>query len=394
MPAKIIDRCVDCAQLALPTGPDGPTICAACLSTLYVSCDFCRRYVKTTYEAESDQQICADCAELWSQCYECDRYAQTTYATDDGISVCPVCVEEYFTGCDLCDNYSSRPASTQDGMDVCASCVRHSYWECSGCDELVAVGDECCSCEDRCDLIHSYEYKPPPVFHGDGNVYLGLELETSVDYGDLDECAYVADHALGELGYLKNDCSIDHGFEIVTHPMSYRWAMDHFPWHMLRALKDSGCEPTSQTGMHVHISRAAFDSPCHAYRWMKFLHRNSRHVTRLARRVSPEWASFDSFSRVHAKEYAKGAKGMRYTAINTQNDATFELRVFASSLTVQEVKAALGLADASVEYTRELTVSDITRHGGWDWDSFVRWLTARTEYSPLAQELRDLACAC
>jgi hypothetical protein len=58
------------------------------------------------------------------------------------------------------------------------------------------------------------------------------------------------------------------------------------------------------------------------------------------------------------------------------------------------VQAALAFADASVRYTRALTVLDIARHSGWDWSSFTRWLPEHPQYLPLTRELEALACAC
>ncbi|WP_246843463.1 hypothetical protein [Allokutzneria sp. NRRL B-24872] len=285
-------------------------------------------------------------------------------------------------------------SSTADGDDVCESCAEHDYWRCSECERLIREYDPCDECDsETSDLIHDYCYKPRPEFHGAGPVFLGLELETSVSRWHIEDSAEIAVEMLGDLGYLKEDCSLDQGFEIVTHPMSYAWAMANFPWEMLSELSRSSCEATHDAGMHVHISRTAFESPSHAFRWMKFLYRNAASVIGVARRESDQWASWRPNDRSQVKEYAKGVKGFsRYSAINTQNDATFELRIFASTLEPQEVKAALGLADASVEYTRNLTVADIAQRDGWDWSSFSSWLAQRPEYAPLMCEMEAL-CA-
>jgi hypothetical protein len=267
---------------------------------------------------------------------------------------------------------------------------------CSGCDGPCDCGD-CYDCGYApaydSDLIHHYDFKPTPSFRGNGPMYLGLELEINVD--DKDEAATTANRYLGDLGYLKSDASIGYGFEIVTHPMSYVWAMGNFPWQMLDRLREVGCDTDgTNVGLHVHISRAAFTGPSHIYRWMKFLYRNADKVNLVARRVSDNWARFDSDDRERVKDFAKGAKSDRYRAINTQNEHTFELRVFASSLVRQEVQAALGLAAASVQYTRDLSVVDIADRRGWQWQSFETWLSDKPEYAPLATELAALACAC
>jgi hypothetical protein len=94
------------------------------------------------------------------------------------------------------------------------------------------------------------------------------------------------------------------------------------------------------------------------------------------------------------RDYAKDASGRRYQAINTCPRDTFELRIFASSLTAQEVQAALALAAASVDYTSALTVADITQRDGWDWETFARWVNEQPQYAPLSREMERLSCVC
>ncbi|MBE8524218.1 hypothetical protein ILP97_43225 [Amycolatopsis sp. H6(2020)] len=241
--------------------------------------------------------------------------------------------------------------------------------------------------------MHDYSYKPAPVFHGIGPRYLGLELEINVPHDDLGQRIDDTVDTLAGLGYLKEDMSIDYGFELVTHPMAYRWAVDCFPWHLLEQLDLAGCNG-EDNGLHVHISRAAFAGPCHVFRWMKFVYRNAADVQVLARRTS-SYAAFRDSERNHIKDACKGTYyGQRSSAINAQPKDTFELRVFAASLDIQHVQAALAFADASVAYTRDLTVPDITTRGGWTWPAFTQWLLTRPQYAPLTAELEDLACAC
>jgi hypothetical protein len=311
--------------------------------------------------------------------------------------------------CDRCGDpeLPCDAARTVRGSSICLSCQRHSYWQCEQCDGWNRDGDDCGNgcCTDACEcgdcrpdegfggLVHYAGYRPEPVFHGTGPLFLGPEIEIETPYYRGTECAELAASHLGELGYLKEDGSIDDGFEIVTHPMSYEWAITHFPWQMLTQLDSTGCAATPNTGIHVHVSRAGFAGPCHTYRWMKFIYRNEPQVTALARRSSPGYAAFTDDDRRAVKRYAKGGSGDRYRAINTQNTDTFELRIFASSLNPREVQAALGFAAASVEYTRDLTVRQITG-GGWTWAAFVGWLGERPAYAPLLQELEARQCVC
>ncbi|MDN2496233.1 hypothetical protein FHY52_05910 [Nocardia nova] len=244
--------------------------------------------------------------------------------------------------------------------------------------------------------MHSYSYKPEPDFHGTGPLYLGLELEIKTPRDVFDDAAELAIDRLGDLGYLKEDGSIQPcGYELVTHPMSYKFACQQFPWSLLNRLRMLGAYTDTSVGIHVHVSRAGFSSPAHAYRWLKFVYRNESHVKVLARRDSEQWAVFDPGARARAAAHAKGETGgaFRYQAINVCPEDTFELRVFASSLHAREVQAALAFADASVEYTRTLSAADIARRRGWEWVAFTAWLGARPEYRCLTDELEALACA-
>jgi hypothetical protein len=352
-------------------------------------------------ETQNGELVCDNCAELFhSHCDGRDEWYRHG-------SSCSGCVT-----CDRCGGATPEADTvvTADGTTICDSCRRDWYWQCQECQQWNRDGRDCangccdpdnCSCDDCCDydldddtLIHQYDYKPPPEFHGTGPLFLGPEIEIETPPWSREGCADIARSHLDDLGYLKEDGSILSGFEIVTHPMSYEWAITHFPWQMLTRLRDCGCVATENTGIHVHLSRTGFTSPCHTYRWMKFIYRNQHQVQTVARRCSPGWAAFTDDDRKAVKDYAKGARGHRYRAINTTNPDTFELRIFASSLDPDEVKAALGFAAASVEYTRDLTVDMIANAGGWTWPAFVAWLDQRPAYTPLLQQLKDLQCVC
>lgn len=365
--------------------------------------------------------LCPDCVAASIECVYCADLEPAEHsepAYPDG-RVCDLCAGSYYTQCYHCDLFArdGRDVTTRwDGEAVCPGCLQDRYWRCEGCDEWIEFGADCADCDgddaddcDDCDapheyssVVHDYSYKPAPEFHGTGPLYLGLELEINTPLGELDGAARLATDQLGNLGYLKSDSSIERGFEIVTHPMSHDWAAERFPWPMLAKLRGMGCSPDGN-GLHVHVSRAAFDGPLHIYRWLKFFHRNQPQVIRIARRESDRWAAFSDHSRRNAKTLAKGkAWGERYSAINTNNTDTLELRIFASSLTEREVRAALGLAAASVEYTRALTTQDITRRGGWQWPAFRGWVADRPQYAALAHEMaahdiddtQELPCAC
>lgn len=313
---------------------------------------------------------------------------QTVYRTVRGSHICESCIGPYYWSCAVCDGWN------RDGTPCGNGC--HDDDDDDNIDD--DGGCTCAACRgSRNDgggnLIENYYYKPVPVFHGNGPLFLGAEIEVSTNRPDWN--ARVAKGHLGDLGYLKYDSSIDSGFEIVTHPMSYDYAMTEFPWPMLSDLADGGCAATQDTGMHVHLSRAGFTSEVHRYRWLKFIYRNKPDVIKVARRYSESWAPFSTAARQNAKYHAKYVDydTSRYAAVNVCNESTFELRIFASSLEPVEVQAALGLAAASVEYTRTLTPYAIAHDGGWGWPAFRNWVDNRPEYTPLQSEMEKMACA-
>jgi hypothetical protein len=259
-------------------------------------------------------------------------------------------------------------------------------------------------------VLHSHGWRPQRWdYKGRGPVYLGMELEIEIRES-LNEYEYAGrvQTLMGDAVYLQDDSSINHGFEITTHPMSYTWAMRNFPWDALETLSDEGCSTHSEVGLHIHVSRSAFSGECHLYRWLKFIYRNEQQVSRLARRRGSRWASFDPSHRAAVKHMVKAEdvrRGYnrhgrylphgameRYQAVNPQNEATLELRVFASSLRPSEVKAALAFAAATVEYTRDLDANKIIQSNGWAWSTFVDWLRQHDEYRPLLVELEALTC--
>lgn len=279
-----------------------------------------------------------------------------------------------------------------DCPNECSQC---EYVDCQCCSDCQDYPCACAPYTDTSDLL-PWDYSPPDgyTFHGTGPAYYGMELEVSSrnDYDTLAMARRYLDTEHGTLGYLKSDSSVA-GFELATEPMAYAWAMAHFPWDLLPALAAEDCyADTESNGLHVHVSRNAFSSPAHMFRWMKLFYRNRRHITRVARRSSGEWAAFRDEQRTgqftHAKQRGRHydeTKSSRYAAINTTNAHTLEVRVSASSLDIAEAQSALQLVAATVEYTRTLTAHQVTAGDGWNWDAFREWLQLNeTTYPALA----------
>jgi len=301
-----------------------------------------------------------------------------------------------------CDGYDrdgwDRDGYDRQGLDE-DNCNRDGDYYCSDCESAP------CDCEEEEFIAVDYNmrdffcptFNPEIKFRGKGPLYFGMELEITARTR---EHARIAHDAVGDLAWLKSDCSVS-GFEMATQPMSYPYFQREFPWGMLTELESAGCEvQPASNGMHIHVSRDGFSGVPHQYRWMKLIYRNKRNVVRIGGRESDQWGAFTRSTRQRQGDHLKIRKlraegkhvprnlfniSSRYDAINTLPSHTFEIRAFASTLSPDTARARLQLAAASVEYTRRLTARDVTQ-GAWEWPAFAGYVKDhRTVYPQLAK---------
>jgi hypothetical protein len=131
------------------------------------------------------------------------------------------------------------------------------------------------------------------------------------------------------------------------------------------------------------------------HRFLNLVYSNPDFYSTLAGRTSDQWAKFtDIFTRedernsdgdriedavmggyriINKRTFAHKLterNSDRYSAVNTNNRETLEMRIFRGSVNGETIKAQLDLAHASVEYTRNLTVQDV-REGALSADNLM-----------------------
>lgn len=278
------------------------------------------------------------------------------------------------------------------GFDYFCTCC--CEWRCTDCGECTCYGDdEDDDCGPSDPRVHVWDYRPN-TFRPKGDypaqALLGVELEVAGDDYAIAEVVTGLDSAEDHL-YMKQDGSIS-GVEIVTHPMTLAWARKYPFVELLTRLRGAGCAVDDGYGLHIHVSRNAFQrqgkqSASHQMMWLLFIYRNVPELEKLARRRSDRWASFRPPTR---GELARKAKTIqpddRYVAVNCNNERTFELRFFASTLSEREFYAALEFADASVRYTRSISLRDVLRGKAITWRHFTAWVS-RHNYRNLSAEI-------
>lgn len=352
---------------------------------------------------------CEDCDKRYLSNDRSDSEHSLAYAeTLDGRDKCPTCVEEYITDhggesnfltCDNCDQrYLRDDMRIWNGRDTCSYCYDNNVNECDDCGNYYWYGRNH-DCEyddsDESEVIHNHGYRPSFEFFGSGNYHLGFELEVESRNSSRHEGAQFVQDVLGGHAYIKEDGSLDDGFEIVTHPHTLSEYQSNFDWNVLASLKRKGYRSwnTDTCGIHVHVSRTAFDSggindrsrriilrQAHELRFMKLIYDNQRQVERIAGRTDCHYASFlDKGGLVRKVKYGNQENG-RYSAVNTENHATLEVRVFKGSLRKERVLSAIEFVTASVEYTRGLSVTGKNR--ALTWLHFTAYVSTHVETYP------------
>jgi hypothetical protein len=153
------------------------------------------------------------------------------------------------------------------------------------------------------------------------------------------------------------------------------------------------------------------------HKFLNLVYSNPDFYSTLAGRTSDQWAKYTD---IFTNEYKRNGDGDRiqdtiyggyetirkrtfahkldynrhsdrYSAVNTLNHATLEMRIFRGTVNSDTIKAHLDLAHASVEYTRTLTVQDV-REGALSADNFM-WYVFQNEalYPELSARIDKLA---
>ena len=285
---------------------------------------------------------------------------------------------------------------------VCRNC-QSMISECRGCgQDSWNDGDH--ECDESEATIKSWDFRPSGgfTFHGTdpNHMFMGFELEVECESGNLYDSAQRVDNVLAKYnrGFLKNDGSLNDGFEIVTQPHTLDEYTEKFPWEIVSDLREWGFRSwdTDTCGFHVHISRKAFgwrdrqerDSNynegryhAHLLRFTKLIYDNSRHVTRyVSGRNSERWASYSDRTHLLDKVKFGNQSNSRYSAVNVANTQTVEVRVFKGSLKVERIKAYLQFVHSVAEYTRNLHVSP--NENNLMWRKYTGWLRKNEQTYP------------
>lgn len=320
--------------------------------------------------------------------------------------------------CERCgEEISTTNSIRHDGYRYCESCYDHICEE-----ENESEYEE----ERQTEGVHSYGYKPQSLFFNsdgrpsrtyskitsdDGTIrgvpYMGMEIEVedpSNRYNHNDIAQQVLEYT-NNLVYLKEDCSLNNGFEIVTHPMTIGYLQNHSDGlrSALSHLRSNGFRAwqTSTCGLHIHISKNSFKDAKHEMKFLYFVYMNKENMIKFSGRNS-SYAKYDIDSFVGANgwegdkptimEVVKGVRKNgefvpsayeRNLAVNRNNSHTHELRLFRPSLKFETVLAYGEFVHCLWEFTQVVTSSQAIKEKGLrEFEMFANYAREHNELYP------------
>ena len=389
----IHDLCEDCAEA------EGFVRCAECGEWVHES---------DAISTSTGEYICEDCyGDSYFTCEECgevhhfDEAVRVDPDTRWEQTVCEDCADRHFYRCGCCNEYFSERRHAFDSADgdICEDC-RYRYVECADCGEMVHESEarwdddrEVDLC-DRCfrerptasSYLHDYSYKPRAEFQlrtGEDvreTLTFGLEVEVDKGSNPRDLC-----DTLGEMGepiYMKHDGSLSSdGVEIVTHPCSLAYHTYQLRWKAIsKACISRGyrSHDTSTCGLHIHVGRAQMGDTAEKREvavgnlvillnalWgniERFTRRTKSALSRWAERNNVcNWECFDRYDDIAKTNLALETRwnsAGRYQAINLENSATVEFRIFRGSLNRETIIASIQLVNNLTKFAMTHTPTE------------------------------------
>lgn len=398
-------RCIECDAVIPPrtsySNYLGDPLCNNCRDegfTQCADCDYLIRNRNITYAGE--RPVCRDCIDDYSQCDSCNEFVRRRNTFhDENITVCQVCFHDNMDRCHRCGQIFNRRDLTYD-----------DDFDASFCDNCFPYR-----------MVHQYGHTPDGMrlvgLRGEQtNLYFGIENE--IIGGNINKYDFDLTHTLKF--WETRDRSVDPGFEFKTYPFSYNYIVKNRPFDpVCEMAKNAGYvsdytdkrssefitdDEIKKCGLHIHISRIAFDEYADKTRLHSFIYlfeKFWREVVIFSRRKHDfrvkggsnsidQWAArFDEFdalgyfdadpnSHNHKsfyrvvdrvlKRYDSNHQARRHV-VNLENNNTVEVRIFQGSLDPNVILASIQL----VKYFFELSLFGIPNLEKLNWYDIRQW---------------------
>lgn len=349
---------------------DGSMVCETCLGDHYSFCEDTNEYYPQDeiylvyYSDNSGRKMEKYVHEssindgTYEKCddgeYYHERDCYTVFKNNNELMVDRWTFEEDYCHCESCGQYyHNDDINYINDSSICCDCTSENYNYCDNCDEYHHIDNDCPN-EDTSDLIHRYSFKPAPKFHGQSNKlspFIGFELEVESKNGSKSEQAEsIFDNFSSDEIYLKEDGSLNNGFEIVSHPMTLNVHQSKSYKSTFDSLAKLGAKShdTSTCGLHFHLDKTKM-TDTHKSRFGIFFALEKNKLEVLARRTSEQYAKFKAKNIKDKKEYSRSRS--RYEAVNWENEHTVEVRIFKGTLKYETFIASMELCHAIYVFT-------------------------------------------
>jgi len=355
--------------------------CASCMEDKgFTKCDDCSEWVQETVNTQDRRTICESCAnEDYCTCNHCSELVPTddTYNCHDDY-ICSRCYGNYYFTCHACDEvYHIDDGNSDDDYTYCNYCWRERGQTCCCCDEtsheceeIRHVGFVCPNCKPNTKIMN-YSYKPEPKFFGDvekDKFFLGIELEVHCE-NIVKSLNVFNENDLDRL-YVKEDGSVHHGFEIVSHPMNIAEHRE-FDWvdFCNRMYASGAVGNRNNHGIHIHITKT-FLSEKDSLKLSWFMCNHFKEIVKLARREQcyRQYYGVDEIKKRILKD--KQYSGDRNEILNWGPTNTVEFRLPLSTLRGETLLAILEFCDAAVKFI-QTDISFMKCRSCWE--EFLNW---------------------
>jgi hypothetical protein len=406
------------------------------------ACDTCGEM--TPESLIEDDNMGINCRSCWESKYRvCDDCGDTEYKTDTKDGLCEDCWANTYFWCNYCDERADRDDRTYTNNGyVCGSCLDYHHGMCCRCEgyyhtDYLSYNDyddaycETCWEENRrSGAVYEYDYIPSR-WHRHGwtrneNTY-GVEAEM-----ECEGCFSTVADGLTQfsnnerLFIMKEDGSLNEGFEVVTHPCTLDFHRKEFPWKRIcRSAVGNGARAhmTGTCGIHIHVNKSALNYT-QTIKLGMFVYYHEDEIKMIARRGSCSYSVFlkdfhavemneprptagncncvecdnELKRRVRRWERTNGKKIRqrkltsipdgyeKYDAVNFEHRDTIELRMFKGSLKYTTILASIEFVDAMVEYVK--TVGSAHIIGGKAWGTFMSYVR-KNNYKYLLSYIRE-----
>ena len=312
--------------------------------------------------------------------------------------------------CYVCDD-NCRPYTRFDGVGVCEGCY-DTLEVCLYCDNrsLNIKNGICSNCLEDSAGIHSYGYKPEPIFHrvnrhnrpfltNDGFskskpvLHYGVEIETDLRRDSFDSPEISAESSrfasfvnlIGKgitgrenLLYCKEDttCLV----EVVSHPFSWnywnKFGREIFQtlFSKLRENKLHGYD-APDSGMHIHVSRKAL-KPTDILKIMSFVNNSENFqfildISQRSREKLEDWANpylsedaWQTLPRICRSVSMAMNYVNRSSAVNLHNRKTIEFRIFRGTLNTMCFAKNLEFVKSLIQWVKVTSINTVKGEQG------------------------------